>query len=323
MAIEDEIINISDIDIGTEILRTDKLLVETNNGTKLLEFKDFVIGTENISFYNVISSAFLGENITGAAQYQTISGYNLLSPGTNAGFKTSYEHLSGSIELTKVNNSAVTELGGVSGKIADNEFAILDIQSNVRVLHDTLQATDNETLKSVNLAVSAVNFKVGNKSAASPKIDRSTNLIVFTDNILDPTTTNEDVTFSNAGTNFSITYPTQADASFVKSVMLFTGTIVIQASNASKNNKISESATVDIIKNNEIVYSAFGHIIGGGKSGNFKTSSLFGTPNTLRSIFNVNFVDIIEPGDKIQLNGPGGRLMLKGSHFSGIKLNGA
>ena len=40
MAIEDEIINISDIDVGTEILNTDQLIIETNNGTKLLKFKD-------------------------------------------------------------------------------------------------------------------------------------------------------------------------------------------------------------------------------------------------------------------------------------------
>ena len=53
MAIEDdEIVNISDLDVGSEILKTDKLIVETNNGTKLLDFKDFVIGVDNISFDN-------------------------------------------------------------------------------------------------------------------------------------------------------------------------------------------------------------------------------------------------------------------------------
>ena len=49
MAIEDEIINISDIDIGTEILNSDKLLIETSNGTKMIAFKDFVVGPDNIS----------------------------------------------------------------------------------------------------------------------------------------------------------------------------------------------------------------------------------------------------------------------------------
>ena len=49
MAIEDEIINIADIDVGTEILKSDRLLIETNNGTKLIKFKDFVVGPDNIS----------------------------------------------------------------------------------------------------------------------------------------------------------------------------------------------------------------------------------------------------------------------------------
>ena len=62
MAIEDEIINISDLDPGMEIVRGDKLLIETSNGTKLLDFKDFVIGPENISFYDQISSAFGGSD---------------------------------------------------------------------------------------------------------------------------------------------------------------------------------------------------------------------------------------------------------------------
>ena len=62
MAIEDEIINISDLDPGTEILSDDKLLIETTNGTKLLNFKDFVIGTDNISFFDKISSAFGGSD---------------------------------------------------------------------------------------------------------------------------------------------------------------------------------------------------------------------------------------------------------------------
>ena len=160
MAIEDEIINISDIDIGAEILRTDKLLVETNNGTKLVEFKDFVIGTENISFYNVISSAFLGDNITGAAQYQSLSGFNLLSPGTNAGYKTSYEHVSGAIELTKVNNSAVSELATVSGKIATNESALQALQTSVAGIYDTLEATGNDALKTVTKSIKSLNEEI-------------------------------------------------------------------------------------------------------------------------------------------------------------------
>ena len=63
MAIEDEIINISDLDTGTEILNTDKLLVETNNGTKLLAFKDFVISTDNITFEDRLNDSSIATEI--------------------------------------------------------------------------------------------------------------------------------------------------------------------------------------------------------------------------------------------------------------------
>jgi len=306
MAIEDEIINISDIDIGTEILRTDKLLVETNNGTKLVEFKDFVIGTDNISFYNVISSAFLGDNITGAAQYQTISGFNLLSPGTNAGYKTSYEHVSGAIELTKVNNSGITELATVSGKIATNEFAIIDMQTNLRGIYDTLEATGNDALKTVTKTVSATNFKVGFLAGHSPKINRHTNLIPFTDILVNPTDTNSDVTFSNAGENFRMTYPTEAAGSFVKSLILFMGSFRILLDSGERFN-----TPIQLSINNAVVHNCYPVIYD--ESGRWSQDY---------AVYNFNTVEVISPGDKVQILAPGKIIIAKGSTFAGVKING-
>ena len=79
MAIEDEIVNISDLDVGSEILNTDKLIVETNDGTKLINFKDFVIGLDNISFYHLISGR--GDNV-GTKESMMVGGFKLLKPGT-------------------------------------------------------------------------------------------------------------------------------------------------------------------------------------------------------------------------------------------------
>ena len=78
MAIEDEIINISDIDIGTEILTSDKLLIETSNGTKMIAFKDFVVGPDNIS--SVRQSQIEG-NVEGEADtfYNVVTGFNILN----------------------------------------------------------------------------------------------------------------------------------------------------------------------------------------------------------------------------------------------------
>jgi len=55
MALEDEIINIEDLDIAKEIKIGDFVLLETTDGTKLIDFKDFIIGTDNITFYDKIS----------------------------------------------------------------------------------------------------------------------------------------------------------------------------------------------------------------------------------------------------------------------------
>jgi len=55
MALEDEIINIEDLDIAKEIKIGDYVLLETTDGTKLIDFKDFIIGTDNITFYDKIS----------------------------------------------------------------------------------------------------------------------------------------------------------------------------------------------------------------------------------------------------------------------------
>ena len=88
MAIEDEIVNISDLDVGSEILNTDKLIVETNDGTKLVDFKDFVIGVDNISFYHLISGR--GDNV-GNTEFMIVGGHKLLKTDTELDHKTTYD----------------------------------------------------------------------------------------------------------------------------------------------------------------------------------------------------------------------------------------
>ena len=55
MALADEIINIEDLDIAKELKIGDNILLETTDGTKLIDFKDFIIGTDNITFFDKIS----------------------------------------------------------------------------------------------------------------------------------------------------------------------------------------------------------------------------------------------------------------------------
>jgi hypothetical protein len=55
MALEDEIVNIENLEKVTEIKAGDYILIETTNGTKLIDFKDFIIGTENVTFYDKLT----------------------------------------------------------------------------------------------------------------------------------------------------------------------------------------------------------------------------------------------------------------------------
>lgn len=140
MAIEDEIVNISDLDVGSEILKTDKLLIETNNGTKLLDFKDFVIGLDNISFYHLISGR--GTHI-GTKKFENISGYNVLHVDTDLDHKPTYEDLQGSIELTKLNHSAYTTLQAISSIPEQNQGDIQNILARLGEIVAVLETPQN------------------------------------------------------------------------------------------------------------------------------------------------------------------------------------
>lgn len=64
MAIEDEIINIEDLQIATEIKSGDKILLETSGGTKLIDYKDFIIGVENITFYDLLTGSLAAVTVS-------------------------------------------------------------------------------------------------------------------------------------------------------------------------------------------------------------------------------------------------------------------
>ena len=144
MAIEDEIVNISDLDIGSEILKTDKLIIETNSGTKLLDFKDFVIGLDNISFYHLISGR--GTNV-GTKKFESLGGYNLLHVDTDLDHKPTYEDLQGSIELTKLNYSAYTTLQVISAIPEQNQGDIQNILARLGQITALLETPQKVTLK--------------------------------------------------------------------------------------------------------------------------------------------------------------------------------
>jgi len=144
MAIEDEIVNISDLDVGSEILKTDKLIVETNNGTKLLDFKNFVIGLDNISFYHLISGR--GDNV-GQKEFMTVGGFNLLKSDTDLDHKPTYEDLQGGIELSKRNYEAYTTLQSISTLPGQNQGDIQNILARLGQITALLETPQTVALK--------------------------------------------------------------------------------------------------------------------------------------------------------------------------------
>jgi len=211
MAIEDEIINISDIDVGTEILNNDKLIIETNNGTKLISFKDFVIGEENITFKDkLVQGARTGKTST---ETDIVTGYNILTTDTVAGHLTKYSDISGTVELGRFNYVGVSEFASLSTTITTNETRIGDVEKAIARVESTLKNTDSDALNSITLTTKSVNFVVtqtGNGGTGTTEFSFSTRT-------LDPVLTNPNVVF--ASSPFKITYP--SDSSYVDGFIQF------------------------------------------------------------------------------------------------------
>lgn len=79
MALEDEIINIEDLEIASEIKIGDFVLLETTDGTKLIDFKDFIIGADNVTFFDKISGTYLQTSDISAISAKTLNNESLLS----------------------------------------------------------------------------------------------------------------------------------------------------------------------------------------------------------------------------------------------------
>ena len=79
MALEDEIIRIEELDIADEIKIGDFVLLETTDGTKLIDFKDFIIGVDNITFFDRISGDYLQTSDISAISAKTLANEAALS----------------------------------------------------------------------------------------------------------------------------------------------------------------------------------------------------------------------------------------------------
>jgi len=226
MAIEDEIINITDIDVGTEILNNDRLIIETNNGTKLVAFKDLVIGEDNITFKDKLvqgagAAGATGASATGSSStaFTTVTGYKILTSATTPGHLTKYADISGTVELGTFNYNAITQYASLSDSYLTQDD-LSDIRTNIAAIGNAAPA-----LAEV-LTLSATNFKVVGGVKTSIGGDQSGNKNLFYNQIqVDPTFTNPDVAFTQGSSLVpcKITYPSASDGSFSPCFIMFSG----------------------------------------------------------------------------------------------------
>jgi len=308
MAIEDEIINISDIDVGTEILRNDKLIIETNSGTKLLSFKDLVIGEENISFGKKLVQGIGGQGATSTA-FTTVTGFNILTSDTDPGHVTRYVDVSGTAELGVFNYNAISELGSVSAVTLQNEAEISQLKNDLAAVLSQLEDSN----VTVTVGTSAVNFRVHNKGGNPISYTKGTKFYANFDTVsLNPTKTHTDGTVSFNEKPFSMQYPT---TNFNSGYYLFTGTLRGQFMDkwARSFGLAVPRGFCDLYKNGSKIAAAIMQ----------QTTSTGSTTHHKAAIF--NHVEYITPGDKIYIklnSGTGYQSgsLFGGSNFAGIRI---
>jgi len=293
MAIEDEIINITDIDVGTEILNNDKLIIETNNGTKLLAFKDLVIGEDNITFKDKLVQ---GTDATGSSstRFSTVTGYRILTSDTTAGHLTKYADISGTVELGKFNYNGVAKFAELSATIAQNEAGLALANDNLTTINQVLQNSSSADLAAITITLSATNFKISTADSAS----NGTKGVGFSNVDLNPTDTNPDCSFTE--NPFTITYPSVSDASYTASWILYIADIIVSY---NYNQKV-----ILYINNSAVASSTFSKL-------GLNAPTAHGWHAKLQTF------QYVPAGAKVTLQFTGsGTATRKGTTFAGIKL---
>ena len=175
MAIEDEIINIEDLEIAKEIKIGDQILLETTDGTKLIDFKDFIIGTDNITFYD------------------KLSGGNYLQSKDISALEANFSTVSASVDT-------LTALG-IESSIDSLVSRIQGVENSLNSLAVSLENVTNIPPEAVN---PFTNSKVGFAVSTSTEYKNADSYIRFTkfDFKGSDLTTGTDISLGSGSSNF-------------------------------------------------------------------------------------------------------------------------
>ena len=235
MALEDEIINIEDLEISSEVKIGDFVLLETTNGTRLLDFKDFIIGLDNITFFDRISGTYL--------QTSDISAVSAKA---------------------ETNHTILTELSSISADVNNNTTRINDMFNSLTTFIDSISTSTIDSSDISSLTNSSIGFTVSNSTPVLLVNTSGTLLFNKFDfqgsGLVDGTDVQLGDNSTNNATN-SFFYKAKGDYG-----MLFSGTINVILSTLSRRRSAQQFLTLN--KNGIPFYTLN---IGQGESYNIST----------------------------------------------------
>jgi hypothetical protein len=175
----DDTVYISDLEPILELAPTDSFVVETLEGTKRIEFKDVILGPDNISFYEEVATntlaivALSSEVLDLEASVTNInSGLTGLSAAYNEAIKSGFCYVSfdnaGTLTILASSSNVagiIATDGGSRIQITGNSITTLDIASINVTLNNTISAStvtpDFLTYTPVITDRTSTTFKVG------------------------------------------------------------------------------------------------------------------------------------------------------------------
>ena len=299
MALEDEIINIEDITLGTDINQSDKFIIETNNGTKLVEFKDIVINEDQITFKDKLI-----QNEAGAAAgdvfFTSLTGFDILSDTTSPGHKTAYQDISGTVELGKFNYHGIEHIASLSAtyegydaRISHLDTRIADVETQVIEAGATLTPTN-----------SAVNWKVSIAGSVRASSASATKRWYGFDTVdLDPTTTHSG-SFTFQANPFKLVVPT---SNFNAGWFLITATLTPEGEGSFTTGGQGSKNNIKLV-----IKTSSGSIT--------ERPVFFEFAGTTAKRASITTLEYINPGDTVYIKDVVDMKLGKGTTFSGVRV---
>jgi len=149
MALEDEIINIENLNLVDEIKVGDQILLETSDGTKLIDFKDFIIGVENVTFYDKLTG--IDTTVTDSLSAKLQVHESILSEisGVSADINSINRRLAG----------LESDINGINSAVNNTAAGTINEFTNNKVGFSMIISTDTKISSTKSIVFNSINFQ--------------------------------------------------------------------------------------------------------------------------------------------------------------------